>query len=160
MKITKTQLTQIIEEELQKVAEAAVPDPVWGGQRYTQKASNPNARDNPKIDCPKFAKEIAKDKAGLGNPPSKLELAFLKNKEVQYKAKCQPASSALQEGFENFTPENLQMVIDSLIQMGIPAGGVVAAAMALTNFFEGKPRDLSAKADLYAAAEEEGAKRS
>ena len=37
---------------------------------------------------------------------------------------------------------------------------VVAAAMALTNFFEGKPGDLSAKADLYAAAEEEGADRS
>ncbi len=153
MKITKAQLTQIIEEELQKVAEAAVPDPVWGGQRYT----NPK----PKIDCPRFAKEIAADKADLGNPPSKLELAFLNSKKVQYKAKCQPApSSALQEGIENFTPENLRMVIDSLIQMGIPAGGVVAAAMALTNFFEGKPRDLSAKADLYAAAEEEGAKRS
>ena len=153
MKITKTQLTQIIEEELQKVAEAAVPDPVWGGQRYT----NPK----PKIDCPRFAKEIAADKAQLENNPSELGQVFLHNKEEQYKAKCQPApSSALQEGIENFTPENLRMVIDSLIQMGIPAGGVVAAAMALTNFFEGKPRDLSAKADLYAAAEEEGAKRS
>ena len=69
-------------------------------------------------------------------------------------------TTPIEEGFENFTPENLRMVIDSLIQMGIPAGGVVAAAMALTNFFEGKPGDLSAKADLYAAAEEEAADRS
>jgi len=145
MKITKAQLTQIIEEELQKVVAEAV-------------------------DCKKLANIIKELEANVkeleanadDSDDSGFGHALLKNKKDQFKAaKCQPApSSALQEGIENFTPENLQMVIDSLIQMGIPAGGVVAAGMALTNFFEGKPRDLSAKADLYAAAEEEGAKRS
>jgi len=142
MKITKAQLTQIIEEELQKVVAEAVDCKELANiikeLEANVKELEANARDS-----------------GFGH-------ALLKNKKDQFKAaKCQPApSSALQEGIENFTPENLRMVIDSLIQMGIPAGGVVAAAMALTNFFEGKPRDLSAKADLYAAAEEEGAKRS
>jgi len=81
-------------------------------------------------------------------------------KEEHTAFSAENSATPIEEGFENFTPENLRMVIDSLIQMGIPAGGVVAAAMALTNFFEGKPGELSAKADLYAAAEEEAAKRS
>ena len=162
MKITKAKLKQIIEEELRKVAEAAVPDPEWAGHTYTKQASNPNALDNPKpkIDCARLAIIIKDLEANAGD--SGFGQALLKNKRDQFDAaKCQPAaSSALQEGIENFTPENLQMVIDSLIQMGIPAGGVVAAAVALTNFFEGKPGDAHEKADLYADAEAAAGERS
>lgn len=80
-------------------------------------------------------------------------------KEEHTAFSAENSATPIEEGFENFTPENLQMVIDSLIQMGIPAGGVVAAAVALTNFFEGKPGDAQEKADLYADAEQAGRDR-
>ena len=87
MKITKTQLKQIIEEELNMVREAT-------------------------------------DEAGL------------------------------QEGMENLTPENLQMVLQALGQLALPAGLIAAASVALTNAVHGKPDAEQEKADLYADAEQ------
>ena len=87
MKITKTQLKQIIEEELNMVREAT-------------------------------------DEAGL------------------------------QEGMENLTPENLQMVLQALGQLALPAGLIAAASVAITNAVHGKPDAEKEKADLYADAEQ------
>ena len=67
--------------------------------------------------------------------------------------------AGLQEGMENLTPENLQMVLQALGQLALPAGLVAAASVALTNAVHGKPNAEQEKADLYAAAEEAGRNR-
>ena len=67
--------------------------------------------------------------------------------------------AGLQEGMENLTPENLQMVLQALGQLALPAGLIAAASVALTNAVHGKPNAEQEKADLYAAAEEAGRNR-
>ena len=62
--------------------------------------------------------------------------------------------AGLQEGMENLTPENLQMVLQALGQLALPAGLVAAASVALTNAVHGKPDAEQEKADLYADAEQ------
>ena len=67
--------------------------------------------------------------------------------------------AGLQEGMENLTPENLQMVLQALGQLALPAGLVAAASVALTNAVHGKPDAEQEKADLYADAEQAGRDR-
>ena len=62
--------------------------------------------------------------------------------------------AGLQEGMENLTPENLQMVLQALGQLALPAGLIAAASVALTNAVPGKPDAEQEKADLYADAEQ------
>ncbi len=62
--------------------------------------------------------------------------------------------AGLQEGMENLTPENLQMVLQALGQLALPAGLIAAASVALTNAVHGKPDAEQEKADLYADAEQ------
>jgi hypothetical protein len=65
----------------------------------------------------------------------------------------------MQEGIENLTPENIQIVLQGLAQLALPAGLVAAASVALTNAVRGRPDAKQTKADLYAAAEEVGQNR-
>ena len=67
--------------------------------------------------------------------------------------------AGLQEGMENLTPENLQMVLRALGQLALPAGLVAAASVALTNAVHGKPDAEQEKADLYDRAAEAGRNR-
>jgi len=62
--------------------------------------------------------------------------------------------AGLQEGMENLTPENLQMVLQALGQLALPAGLIAAASVAITNAVHGKPDAEKEKADLYADAEQ------
>ena len=64
------------------------------------------------------------------------------------------STTPIEEGMENLTPENLQMVLQALGQLALPAGLIAAASVAITNAVHGKPDAEKEKADLYADAEQ------
>ena len=67
--------------------------------------------------------------------------------------------AGLQEGMENLTPENIQMVLQALGKLALLTVPVAAASVALTNAVHGKPDAEQEKADLYADAEQAGRDR-
>jgi len=69
------------------------------------------------------------------------------------------STTPIEEGMENLTPENIQMVLQALGKLALPAGLIAAASVALTNAVHGKPDAEQEKADLYAAAKEAGRNR-
>ena len=69
------------------------------------------------------------------------------------------STTPIEEGMENLTPENLQMVLQALGQLALPAGLVAAASVALTNAVHGKPDAEQEKRATQAAAEQAGRDR-
>jgi len=68
-------------------------------------------------------------------------------------------TTPIEEGIENLTPENIQMVLQALGELTLLTVPVAAASVALTNAVHGNPDAEQEKADLYAAAEEAGRNR-
>lgn len=158
MKITKAQLTQIIEEELNMVREAiGYDDEKYGAAAEKRFQADQGAKQfiekHPKL---KWASGIVKVLYRMGFSIVEPSAAALSSAAEERKASDE---AGLQEGMENLTPENLQMVLQALGQLALPAGLVAAASVALTNAVHGKPDAEQEKADLYADAEQAGLDR-
>ena len=153
MRITKTQLKQIIEEELNMVREAIdYDDPVYGADAETRHQADQGAeqfiKSHPKL---KWASRIIKALYRMGFSIVEPHPAALGDAARERKASDE---AGLQEGMENLTPENIKMVLDGLAQIGYVVVPVVATSVAITNAVHGKPDAEKEKADLYADAEQ------
>ena len=159
MRITKTQLKQIIEEELNMVREGPIDydDPEYGAKAQARFQADQGAKQfiekHPKL---KWASGIVKVLYRMGFSIVEPSAAALGDAAGERRASDE---AGLQEGMENLTPENLQMVLQALGQLALPAGLVAAASVALTNAVHGKPDAEQEKADLYADAKQAAQER-
>ena len=158
MRITKTQLKQIIEEELNMVREATdYDDPEYGADAEKRFQAEQGAeqfiKSHPRL---KPASGIIKFLYRMGFSIVAPSAAALGDAARERKASDE---AGLQEGMENLTPENIQMVLQALGKLALLTVPVAAASVALTNAVHGKPDAEQEKADLYADAEQAGRDR-
>ena len=158
MRITKTQLKQIIEEELNMVREAIdYDDEKYGAaaeKRYqADQGAEQFIKSHPNL---KWASRIVKALYRMGFSIVEPDAAALGDAARERKASDE---AGLQEGMENLTPETIQMVLQALGKLALLTVPVAAASVALTNAVHGKPDAEQEKADLYADAEQAGRDR-
>ena len=158
MRITKTQLKQIIEEELNMVREAIdYDDEKYGAAAEKRFQADQGAKQfiekHPKL---KWASGIVKVLYRMGFSIVEPHPAALSSAAEERKARDE---AGLQEGIENLTPENIQTVLQALGQLALLTVPVAAASVALTNAVHGKPDAEQEKRATQAAAEQAGRDR-
>jgi hypothetical protein len=159
VKVTKAQLKQIIKEEMSLIHEVDYDDPEYGADAEMRHQADQGATEfiekYPKLS---WASGIVKVLYRMGFSIVAPHPAALHSAAAERRA-ADRAGDALQEGMENLTPENIQMVLQALGKLALLTVPVAAASVALTNAVHGKPDAEQEKADLYAAAKQAGSQR-